>query len=525
MPWRGPVAGSDLLEDQFPSLGWEVADILDDLFWWMPNTDLQIRTLVELYRIDPVRERRFYRKGQLMDPKGKGKSPEAAKFSVAELELPIVFDGWDANGDPVGRPRRKPTPWVQIAAVSLDQTDNTYGALLELLSEHDGTAADRLGLDPGDTRVVRRSNHRARIDKVTASAGAREGQPITAAVKDETHLWTPTNGGVNLARTIDRNLGKMDGFGLETTNQVDPSINSVAQATDEAATAKAPGLYQRKATAPHVVSLGDTRLLRRSLKLLYRDSPWVDVERIIEEIRDPSTPEADARRFYLNEAWAGADAAWDASLWDARRHPDELAHPVDRDPIALGFDGARFHDATALIGVRLEDRHEFLIAAWEKPADVDDDEWEVPEDEVDNAMELAHDTWRVNLAYCDPPYWRDNVDRWAGKYGPVKKWETARRKPMAYAVRAYDQLLRSDGMTHDGHPILRAHTLNAQKRATLVKDDETGKFLWTLQKKAPKSPLKIDARVAGVLAQEAAADAIALGALKPKRSNAKAVFV
>lgn len=523
MPWRGPVAGSDFLDDQFPSLGWTIAEILDDLFPWMPCTDEQVRKLVHCYRIDPASDRRLYRKAQLMGPKGVGKSPEAAKFAITELELPVVFDGWDANGEPVGRPRQKPTPLVQIAAVSLDQTDNTYGALLELLTENDGSAADALGLDPGDTRTVRRSNHRARIDKVTASAGAREGQPITAAVKDETHLWTPTNGGRALSRTIDRNLGKMDGFGVETTNNYDPSIETVAQATDEAATAKAPGIYQWKPQAPHVVSLANTRDLRRSLKMLYKHSPWVDIDRLVEEIRDPVNTEADSRRFYLNETWAGADAAWDEPTWTARRHPDDLVQPPDRDQIAAGFDGARFHDATALVGVRLEDLHEFVIAVWEKPTDIEDDDWEVPAGEVSEAMEMTFDRWKVAAAYCDPPYWEDDVDRWAGQYGPVKKWWTNRPKPMAYSVRAFDQLVIAGTGTHDGHPTLTAHHLNAQKRKTLIRDDE-GRFLWSIQKKAPKSPLKIDARMAGILAHEAAGDAIALGALKQRKSK-PSVFI
>lgn len=522
MPWRGPVPGSDYLDDQFPSLGHEIARQLDSIFWWMKCTDEQVRKLIHAYRIDPTTGRRYYRKAQLMGPKGVGKSPEAAKFAIAELELGVVFDGWDAAGEPVGRPRTKPTPWVQIAAVSLDQTDNTYGAMLELLTEHDGHAADLLGLDPGDTRTVRRANHRARIDKVTASAGAREGQPITAAVKDESHLWTPSNGGRALSRTIDRNLGKMDGFGLETTNNYDPSIQSVAQATDEAVTNKAEGIWQWKPQAPHVVSLSDTRTLRRSLRQLYKDSPWVDVERLIEEIRDPVNTEADSRRFYLNETWAGADAAWDAKTWDARRHKDGLILPPDRDQIAIGFDGSRFHDATAIVGVRLEDRHEFLIAAWEKPSDIEDDEWEVPAVDVNEAMTMAFDRWKVTAAYCDPPYWEDEVDRWAGEHGPVKKWWTNRQKPMAHAVRAFDQLVAAGGMSHDGNETLTAHHLNAQKRPTMIRDDE-GRFLWTIQKKAPKSPLKIDARMAGLLAHEAAGDAIASGALK--KSTGRAVFV
>lgn len=521
MPWRGPVAGSSALADQFPSLGWQVADWLDDLFPWQPLTDEQVRKLVFCYRLHPADGRRVHRRAQFMGPKGVGKSPEAFKLALAELEGPVVFAGWDADGEPVGVPRQTPTPWVQIAAVSLDQTDNTYGAGLELLTENDAFAADALGLDPGDTRIINRANHRRRIDKVTASAGAREGQPILAAVLDETHLWTPQNGGKKLAATIRRNVAKMSGFSLETTNAYDPAIGSVAQATDEAAGDKAEGIYQWKPQAPHVVSMGDTRSLRRSLRQLYQHSPWVDVERLIEDIRDPDTTEADGRRFYLNEVWAGADAAWDVELWDAARHPDGDTDPAPGTQISLGFDGSRFNDATALVGVRLEDRHEFLIACWEQP--LDDDDWEVPRGEVEDAVAQAMDRWDVALAYADPPYWDDEVDRWCGEHGAWVKWHTNNRRKMAHAVRSWDRLLRQGGLTHDGSGVLTAHTLNAQKRDLTIRDDE-GRFLWSIQKKSPKSPAKIDARVAGILAQEAAGDAIAKGALKKRRSG-RAVFI
>lgn len=514
MPWRGAVPGSALLEDLFPSLGWEIADWLDDLFPWMKCTNEQVRKLVHCHRIDPDTGAYFYRRAQLMGPKGCGKSPEAAKFAVAHQEGPVRFDGWNANGDPVGRPWVKPTPLFQIAAVSLDQTDNTYGALLELLTENDSSAAERLGLDPGDTRTVNRANHRRRIDKVTASAGAREGQPITGYVLDETHLYLPTNGGVKLAATLRRNAAKMDGFGLETTNNYDPSIHSVAQATDEAVTAGAEGIYQWKPQAPHLPSLKNRREFKQRTRQLYVDCHWINHDRQFDEAQDPDMTEADVRRFLLNETWQGADAAWSADQWAALADPTKVV--ADRDRIALGFDGARFHDATALIGVRLEDRHEFEIGVWEKPYDVEDDEWEVPHQLVNAAMEMAFDTWRVELGYADPPYWEDDVDRWAGQFGLMKKWWTNRVKPMAFAVRSFDQLLTSGGCTHSGQDTLTRHHLNAQKRQTPIKDDE-GRFLWTIQKKGPKSPAKIDARMAGILAHEAAGDAIALGALKKRK--------
>lgn len=513
MPWRGPVPGSPLLEDQFPSLGWQVADWLDDVFWWMPCTDEQVRKLVELYRIDPESGGRVYRRAQFMGPKGCGKSPEAAKWSVAELCGNVRFDGWDADGDPVGAPWVQPVPWVQIAAVSLDQTDNTYGALQELLTEHDSQAADRLGLDCGDTRTVKRSNHRSRIDKVTAAAGTREGQRVTAAVLDETHLWTPSSGGRKLAATIRRNVGKMDGFTLETTNAYDPAVESVAQATDEAADSKSEGIYRWKPQGDHLETLSNKRDVKRQLRKVYVDCPWTNPDRIYAEMMDPDNSEADVRRFYLNEVWAGADAAWDEPTWTARRHPGGLVQPPDGDQIAIGFDGARFHDSTGLVGVRLDDLHEFVIAEWSKPPEVEDDDWEVPGAEVSEAIEMAFDRWKVYRAYCDPPYWEDDVDRWAGQHSAVRKWWTNRPKPMAYAVRAFDQLVIAGTGTHDGHPALTAHHLNAQKRQTLIKDDD-GRFMWTIQKKAPKSPQKIDLRVAGILAHEAAGDAIADGAIR-----------
>lgn len=525
MPWRGPVKGSPLLADQFPSLGWHLADRLDDLFPWMPRTDEQVLKLVNHYRLDPKTGQRAVRRSQFMGPKGSGKSPEAFTYAVAELCLEVIPDGWDADGEPVGRPWSKPTPLIQIAAVSLDQTDNTYGAGLELLGENDGQAADILGLDVGDTRILRRSNHRARIDKVTASAGAREGQPTVFGVLDESHLWLPSNGGQNLARTIRRNVGKMGGSSLETTNAYDPNIGSVAQRTDEAVQLGEKGLYQWNPQAPHVVSLANRAETLKALRLVYKDCSWVDLGRLWAEMQDPDTTESDNRRFYLNEVWAGSDAAWTKKTIEVLvASDDNPVRPLERgDRVTLGFDGSRYNDATALVAVRVEDRHMAVLGLWEQPSD--DDDWEVPADEVEDAITDAHERFKVLRAYADPPYWREDVDRWCGRWDVWKKWETARRRAMAYSVRSMDELIRASGCTIEADPLsdgLVRHLVNTQKRTLSLRDDE-GRFLWTVGKKAPKSPLKIDAAVAAILAQEAAGDAIAAGALKKRSSSA--VFV
>jgi hypothetical protein len=71
----------------------------------------------------------------------------------------------------VGRPH--PSPHIQLAAVSQDQTDNTMSLVLAMLGE--GTAAAAIpGLDLSLTRV-RTAN--GKLEQVTTSAPSRQGHP------------------------------------------------------------------------------------------------------------------------------------------------------------------------------------------------------------------------------------------------------------------------------------------------------------------------------------------------------------
>src|SRR5574342_424267 len=139
MPWRGPA-----FEDDFPSLGWSLLDWLSE---YLANprdastplvfTDDQARILVEWYALHPVTGQYIYRRGASRRAKGCGKSPVEAAKAIAELSGDVRPAGWDARGEPVGRPwgtAGDPSPWVQIAAVSEDQTENTYAAIYEVLT-------------------------------------------------------------------------------------------------------------------------------------------------------------------------------------------------------------------------------------------------------------------------------------------------------------------------------------------------------------------------------------------------------
>lgn len=484
--------------------------------------ETQARYVSWWYAVDEV-GRWLWRRGQIVLPKGAGKSPLAAALSCIELAGPVKFDGFDASGDPVGRPH--PSPWVQLAAVSQEQTDNTMSLVLAMLREGNASKTVR-GLDVGITRVRTASGV---LQPVTASAPSREGQRTTAAILDETHLWNVTNGGKRLAATIRRNLGKMAGRSIETTNTWIPGELSVAEDTAEYARKGAEGLLVDAADPgvlrwhpqAHVTDMGDPVALRAGLESLYGDAPWVDVSRIMDEVYDLGTDPEDAQRFYLNQITSASDAWISAPEWQGCLKRD--APPVLGDIVVLGFDGSRGRakgkpDASALVGCRVADGHMFEVAVWEALDSEKSrwDTWEPPLVEIEATIADCFDRYNVVGFYADPAKdWRSYVDGWESRWGsqvavkskvdhPFEWWMTGGRSGLVQqAVEQFEGAIRNKDMSHDGSLGLTRHMLNARRRVS------HGKL--ALGKSSDYSERKIDAAVAGVLAWQARLDALAKG--------------
>ncbi len=510
MPWRGPQH-----EDDFPSLGWQLLD------WWaayLPSprdaseplvfTDEQARGLIEWYAIHPVTGRYLFRRGCSRRSKGWGKSPREAAKGIAALAGPIVFAGWDERGEPVGRPLGSrggdPKPWVQIAAVSEDQTENTYSVLYELLTANDGQAADDLSIDVGLTRCFLRDGERTgRLEPVTASAGSREGQPITDAILDETHLWTPRNGGTRLAKTLRRNLGKMNGRSYETTNSFVPGEDSVAEATHKAYEQGAPGVYMDAVEAPQVKQDDSDAVLREALRVAYGDSWWVDLDRLVHDIRDPDAPWEDSCRFFFNWNVDDRRKAVEKKRWDDRAHG--VAPPAGTR-IGVGFDGSISNDCTALIGVYRLDGVPvwFEIEVWERPENAAR-EWRIPRGEVDARVRETFAFYNVGLMLCDPAKWQTEIEDWAVEFGEdqVVFFDTNQPTRMARACDRF--LITVEGeFLHDGAKLLSAQVLAMHKRKVRIRDDDDdGRTKFVFVKGPDKA--KIDAGIGATLALEAEA--------------------
>lgn len=433
--------------------------------------------------------------------KGWGKSPLLAAWAIGEFAGPALFDGWGANRLPVGKPW--PTPWVQIAACSEDQTGNTYSALYSMLTE---SRADDLGIDLGRTRALLRNRPSCVIEPVTSSAGSREGQPITAAVLDETHLWLTSNGGRRLAAVLRRNAAKGNGRTVESTNAFVPGEGSVAEDTHKAYERGEAGLLYDAVEAPWVEDLSDKRGLRAALKIARGDSAWVPIERIVAEIQDPATDPADARRFQLNQLVAGDAAAVDPRRWA------ELGRVEDVEPgtrIGLGFDGSIRNDATALIGCTA-DGYLFVAKVWERPLNAGPD-WRIPRLDVEETVEDCFERYDVGRMMCDPPKWHTEIERWAERWNAGKRTEDAvvlefdtnSSRRMSAACDRFKTAIAERWLSHDESQTLTAHVLAmVRQKVKASAEDDDGRTRYVFTK--GDDGRKIDAGIAAVLALEAA---------------------
>jgi len=520
MPWR-----TSHEPGEFPTLGYAVADFIESSCI-IPDgprmgepyilTDEMLLHLLWAYRLRPDAAQDdgldafMYSGSVLVRPQKWGKDPFNAARCVAHGLGPVVFAGWDADGEPVGRPH--PSPWIAVAATAEDQSDNTFRPIVTML--RDGPLADTPGLDVGETRV--KLPGIGWIEPVTASARARLGGRFTFVSMTESGLLVGTGptGGLTLARVLKRNVAGMGGMWAEITNAWDPTENSAAQVTYEA---KAADVYVDYRPPRRRVPLDDEPAVLREIMYLYGDSSrarggWVSERRILAEIMNPATGESEARRFFLNEITAGAHEAVDPARWDAAGGGENPLMPGEM--IALGFDGSRGRACTALMACRLLDGKVFRLGIWD-PADYDG---AVPRVAVDESVKAAFTAYGVAYLYADPYLWQDYLDLWAAVFPKrIVEFPTNVEVRMDRALERFLTALRAGELTHDGNDLFGRHVKNAAlakgKRKPPRPDGGGATTTHYLRAVPKREGLHIDAFVAAVLAYEARGQALEDGVL------------
>ena len=541
MGWKPEFPG------EFPTLGYEVLDWMSDMLAMPDRADYepfiltpeQANFILNYYRIDPVSGKRIYRRAVWSRPKGSGKSPLMGAIGICEALAPVLFDGWDANGRPVGKPWAEVrTPLVQFAAVNEEQTRNAFDPLLEMLRQ--GPVLDYYDVDPMETFVAL---PKGRIEYITAAATSKEGAKPVFAALDQTEGWIRSNGGVNLAAVLRRNAGKIGGTTIETPNAYRPGMGSVSEATAEyhasikEGRAREEGLLYDHREAPADTDMADKDSLYKGLLHVYGDSAednggWVDLGRIMQEIWDPATDPQDARQFYLNQVTHASDS-W-MSRPELMGAADSTVAIPDGERVVLGFDGSKGRsrgkaDATALVGMSVDSKHLFTIKVWER-SDADPQDWSPNPAEVDAVVRETFQKFNVLGFYADPSGWTGQIAQWEADFGrrlrvkasrdaPISAWPRGKDTKVSEHVEKLRQALVMREITWDGGSALMRHILNARRRST-----RTGYLLY---KQFPDSPDKIDAAYAAVMAYKAYIDALSRGAAKrgfQRRKRGKVVM-
>ena len=548
MPWKPTYDG------EVPTLGYVAIDWITEMLAAPDEADYtpfipyveQEDFLLAWYEINPETGRFRYHRGVLGRPRGWGKSPLLGAIAILEGLGPIVPDGWDADGQPVGKPWSEiRTPVIHIAAVSEEQTKNTWDPILEMLRDEAPVHDHYLGVDPMETTVLLNSSGRSRIEKRTSAARSIKGAKPVYSSLDQTEEWVQRNGGVKLATVMRSNAAKIGGRTLESPNAFIPGEGSVAEGSASywndirMGMAKDEGLLYDHREAPGSTDITDHDSLLTGLRIAYGDSSGhadgcvlhdppcdpghVDLERLISTIWDPAQDSQQSRSDFLNQITHASDSWLSSPAWKAIYEEDVMVEPGTE--IVMGFDGSRGRnrgnpDATALIGCRVSDGLLFEIGVWE--ARRGERDWVAPLLDVDLTVDMAMNRWKVLSFQGDPTGWTETFARWEARYtrrlkvkatkqSAIAAWPRGKDSRVSDYVETFRQMVMNGELRHDGSVALTRHVLNARRRAT-----RTGYLLY---KSFPDSPDKIDSAYAAVMAVKARTDCLAQGYGKPKVKN------
>jgi hypothetical protein len=481
-------------------------------------TDEQKRFIAWWYAID---ERGDFVKtyAVLRRMKGWGKDPLAAVIAAVEMAGPCRFGGWADNGEPIVV--AQPAAWVQIAAVSKEQTRNTMVLFPSLFTPR---ATTEYSLDIGK-EVIYALGGRAQIQAVTSSPKTLEGARSTLVILNETQHWLENNDGQEMAKTIRRNSAKVGGRGLAITNAHRIGEGSVAESdwTKYVADGDDGEILYDSTEASADTRLEDDESLRNGILAARGDSSWISVDRIMIDARDERDPEVTRRRYYLNQIRQETNTWITADEWASAESTQDVPRGT---VVTLGFDGSRTRDATALVATVVATGYQWVVGVWERP-ELAPPEWEVPVGEVDLAVEGAFERFSVWRLYADPYWWEDTIARWMGRYGEdrvVFLQTNTQKLRMTRTLKAFETAVRRGELTHERcqcrvrqsrdqrcpAEVFAAHISNAVKRDVNLRDED-GERLYTISKEHKNSLRKIDAAMAAVLSWGARLDAVAKG--------------
>lgn len=467
-----------------------------------------------------------YREGVLRRLKGWGKDPYAAALALAELCGPVAFSHFDVNGEPIGKQRH--AAWIQVAAVSQEQTGNTFGLFPIMVSK---ALKQAYGLEVNKTIIY--SEAGGKIESITSSPASMEGKRPTFVIQNETQWWGAgpdgrVNEGHSMSAVIEGNVAKIPAARkLSICNAHIPGYDTVAERDydtwQDVQSGKAvdTAMLYDALEAPADTPLSEipsekedpegyaagVQKLREGILVARGDSEWLPVEEILMSVLNVRNAVTESRRKFLNQVNAHEDSWLSPQEWDKIALVDPLFKLNPGERITLGFDGSKSNDWTALVACRVSDGCLFLIKTW-NPETYQNDE--VPRDEVDATVRSMFARYDVVAFRADVKEFEAYVDQWSTDFRKQIKVNASPASPIAFDMRGQTKRFALDcerlqdavferEVFHDGNPVLRQHVLNARRHPTTFD-------AISIRKQSKDSSKKIDAAVCAVLAYGARYD-------------------
>jgi phage terminase large subunit-like protein len=377
------VPGAD--EEPWPTLGPQIVDLIEAYACFGPGdlrgqpavVDVEKRALIyrayEVYPYGhPKAGKRRFKRVCISLRKGTAKTELAAWIAFAELhpESPVRVDGFRKVGglwEPVGRP--VVDPYIPMVAYTEEQTEElAYAALLVMCTE--GPDADMF--DAGKERITRAGGDGKAV-ALAAAPNARDGARTTFQHFDEPHRMTQARL-VDAHQTMLQNIPKRpiaDPWSLSTTTAGVPGEGSVAEKEKnyaekvDAGKARDPQLFyfHREASPGHDLDTEDG--LRAAI--VEASGPavaaWSDIDSIMSLFHQDDTDKAYFERVWLNRWVASSRQAFNPDRWGDLARPD--VRIAEKEPIVIGFDGARWRDACGFVATHIETGFQWPLAWWE----------------------------------------------------------------------------------------------------------------------------------------------------------------
>jgi phage terminase large subunit-like protein len=465
-------------------------------------TDFEKRWIWRLFEYYPETGLYRYKRALFGTGKGNGKTP---------IEGALGAEGLCGPTAPV-------SPLVLVAASTLSQSNLVFGDLKAGITHDDSPLKPYV--DPMQFSI-QLNDGPGEIKRVAAVKGSNDGPRATRLLADELHEWVGAL--ADVFDILDGAIGKRQNaftVGISTAGVDLESLLGVMYKRGKQLASgeiiddeslfewyEIPEEIEIPERVKTAAELKQWRLAIAYANPALSDGGFLHESYIRSRFDGAQAIERHKWLRYHGNRWTKAESAWlPPGKWaDCVRVGRQLKAGEE---IVLGFSGTYDGDSAGLVAGSLQDGFVQRLGSWE---DYEDEAYEVPRDEVTDAVKQAMTRYKVKRFVVNPNGWHGEAQTWATAYGDrvvvLFDWMHQLKRRHDACSRLFTSVLTGE-VGHDGDGAIARHLESATEK-------QTSEGAWIT--KASRTGPPIDLAVALVLVWDG------IGVLGTRRRSAKLV--